>query len=106
MPAAHTPLMPTWHGYVLDASDAHILFEAVLSGLLTQSTRRPQNGERARLIRSGSVFVYEENRSGIKRWADGVAWSPSRRLNDFLIYRELDKPFPPGEKKACKENQA
>ncbi|KAJ6151044.1 hypothetical protein N7470_007638 [Penicillium chermesinum] len=47
----------------------------------------------------GSVFIYEENSSGIKRWTDGVTWSPSRILGNFLVYRELDKPFPPGEKK-------
>jgi hypothetical protein len=28
-----------------------------------------------------------------------VIWSPSRILDNFLVYRELDKPFPPGEKK-------
>ena len=57
------------------------------------------------LIRSGCVFIYEENASGIKRWTDGVTWSPSRILGNFLVYRELDKPFPPGEKKrAMKKN--
>lgn len=28
---------------------------------------------------------------GIKRWTDGLVWSPSRILGNFLIYRELDK---------------
>lgn len=27
---------------------------------------------------------------GIKRWTDGLVWSPSRILGNFLIYRELD----------------
>lgn len=45
------------------------------------------------------MFVYEENASGIKRWTDGVSWSPSRILKNFLVYRELEAPFPPGEKK-------
>lgn len=27
--------------------------------------------------------------SGIKRWTDGLIWSPSRILGNFLIYREL-----------------
>lgn len=61
--------------------------------------RRPHDRERSTLIKSGSVFIYEESASGIKRWTDGVPWSPSRILNNFLIYRELEKPFPPGEKK-------
>ncbi len=52
------------------------------------------------------MFIYEENASGIKRWTDGVPWSPSRILGNFLVYRELLKPFPPGEKKrATKRNK-
>jgi hypothetical protein len=51
------------------------------------------------LIKSGNVFIHEEHSSGIKRWTDGVPWSPSRILGNFLVYRELERPFPPGEKK-------
>ena len=55
---------------------------------------------------SGNVFVYEEATSGIKRWTDGIPWSPSRILTNFLIYRQLNSPFPPGEKKrATKRSQ-
>lgn len=70
------------------------------------------------MIRSGSVFVFDERESGIisfnidrglkrtelsiyigiKRWTDGLVWSPSRILGNFLIYRELDKRIP-GDKK-------
>ncbi|KAH6706235.1 Gti1/Pac2 family-domain-containing protein [Leptodontidium sp. MPI-SDFR-AT-0119] len=64
------------------------------------------NRERASLIKSGNVFVYEEDSSGIKRWTDGVPWSPSRILGDFLVYRELERPFPLGEKrKAMKRSK-
>lgn len=93
------PLVPTFHGFVESSMDALILFEACLSGKLHHVPRRPHDRERNALIKSGSVFIYEENASGIKRWTDGVAWSPSRILGNFLIYRELEKPFPPGEKK-------
>lgn len=93
------PLVPTFHGFVQNSMDGLILFEACLSGKLHHVPRRPHDRERASLIKSGSVFIYEENASGIKRWTDGVAWSPSRILGNFLIYRELEKPFPPGEKK-------
>ena len=93
------PLVPTFHGFVKDSIDGLTLFEACLSGKLHHVPRRPHDRERSSLIRSGSVFIYEENASGIKRWTDGVAWSPSRILGNFLIYRELEKPFPPGEKK-------
>ena len=93
------PLVPTFHGFVHNSMDGLILFEACLSGKLHHVPRRPHDRERSSLIKSGSVFIYEENASGIKRWTDGVAWSPSRILGNFLIYRELEKPFPPGEKK-------
>ncbi|KAL3495596.1 Gti1/Pac2 family-domain-containing protein [Aspergillus germanicus] len=94
-----TVLEPTFTGYVATTMDALILFEACLSGLLHHVPRRPHDRERSHLVRSGSVFIYEENSSGIKRWTDGVTWSPSRILGNFLVYRELEKPFPPGEKK-------
>lgn len=93
------PLVPTFHGFIQNSMDGLILFEACLSGKLHHVPRRPHDRERTNLIQSGSIFIYEENASGIKRWTDGVAWSPSRILGNFLIYRELDKPFPPGEKK-------
>ncbi|KAJ5109830.1 hypothetical protein N7532_002475 [Penicillium argentinense] len=92
-------LEPTFTGYVATTNDALILFEACLTGVLHHVPRRPHDRERSHLVRSGSVFIYEENSSGIKRWTDGVTWSPSRILGNFLVYRELEKPFPPGEKK-------
>ncbi|KAM5342867.1 hypothetical protein ACJ41O_013833 [Fusarium nematophilum] len=95
---AHPPY-PTFEGFIGSTMDALILFEACLSGALKHIPRRPYNRERGDLIRSGNVFIYEESSSGIKRWTDGISWSPSRALGDFLIYRELEKPFPPGEKK-------
>lgn len=46
--------------------------------------RRLRDDER-KLIRSGSVFVFDEHESGIKRWTDGLLWSPSRILWNFLV---------------------
>jgi hypothetical protein len=43
------------------------------------------------MITSGSVFVFDEDESGIKRWTDGFFWSPSRILGNFLLYRETEK---------------
>ena len=42
------------------------------------------------MITSGSVF--DEDKSGIKRWTDGLFRSPSHILANFLLYREADKP--------------
>ncbi|KAH8879398.1 hypothetical protein GQ53DRAFT_672161, partial [Thozetella sp. PMI_491] len=98
-PNPNAALRPTWRGHVNTTMDALVLFEACLNGDLFHCARRPHDREREDLIRSGNVFIYEEHSSGIKRWTDGYNWSPSRILNNFLIYRELEKAFPPGEKK-------
>lgn len=92
-------LQPTFVGFIQTTTDALLLFQATISGVLTPVSRRPHDRERADLIKSGHVFVFNEQDSGIKRWTDGIAWSPSRILGNFLVYRELEKPFPPGEKK-------
>lgn len=97
--ASSAPLAPTFYGHIASTQDGLLLFEACLSGALNHVPRRPHDRERAGLIRSGNVFIYEEHSSGIKRWTDGVPWSPSRILGNFLVYRELERPFPPGEKK-------
>lgn len=97
--SAGAPLQPTFHGFIASTMDALVLFEACLTGHMAHVPRRPHDRERTQLIRSGHVFIYEEHSSGIKRWTDGVPWSPSRILGNFLLYRELDKPFQPGEKK-------
>ncbi|KAK6444235.1 hypothetical protein FP744_10000483 [Trichoderma asperellum] len=97
--SSQAPLMPTFRGHISTTMDALILFECCLHGRLNHVPRRPHDRERQDLIASGNIFIYEEHASGIKRWTDGVSWSPSRILGNFLIYRELDKPFPPGEKK-------
>lgn len=94
-----TPLIATFEGHISNTLDALVAFEACLNGTLNHVGRRPHDRERQELIKSGHVFIYEEHASGIKRWTDGVSWSPSRILGNFLIYRELEKPFPAGEKK-------
>ena len=37
------------------------------------------------MITSGSVFVFDENESGMKRWMDGFLLSPSGVLGNFLV---------------------
>ncbi|KAI7901811.1 Gti1/Pac2 family-domain-containing protein [Cokeromyces recurvatus] len=87
----------TFHGYIETTQDVLLIFEGCRRGLIPRVCRRLQEKER-RMIRSGSVFVFDERESGIKRWTDGLVWSPSRILGNFLIYRELDKRVP-GDKK-------
>ncbi|KAI8384839.1 Gti1/Pac2 family-domain-containing protein [Radiomyces spectabilis] len=80
----------TFHGYIETTQDVLLIFEGCRRNLLPRIGRRLQERER-KMIRSGSVFVFDEKESGIKRWTDGRVWSPSRILGNFLIYRELDK---------------
>ncbi|CAO3629229.1 unnamed protein product [Mucor fragilis] len=80
----------TFHGYVETTQDSLLVFEACRRNILPKVSRRLQERER-KMVRSGSVFVFDEKDSGIKRWTDGLVWSPSRILGNFLIYRELDK---------------
>jgi hypothetical protein len=79
----------TFHGYIETTRDSLLLFEACKRGIIPRISRRLQDKERY-LIRSGSVFCFDEKESGIKRWTDGLVWSPSRISGNFLIYRELD----------------
>ena len=90
-----SPVQPTLTGYIASTKDANLAVQACLAGHLLLVPRRPNNLERTLSIKSGSVFIYEERMSGIKRWTDGLTWSPSRVLGDFLIYRELKDPLSP-----------
>ncbi|KAK0673821.1 putative gluconate transport inducer 1 [Cercophora samala] len=93
-PSANVPIEPSWIGYVPDTGTALCLVEAVLRGVLKITARRPQDKERPECIRSGNVFIYEENASGIRRWTDGRNWSPSRIVGNFLVYREIEASLP------------
>lgn len=92
-------MQPTWKGFIHTTRDGLIILEACLQGLLSHIPRRPHDRERHNTITSGNIFVYEENASGIRRWTDGITWSPSRIMGNFLVYRELLDGHPPGEKK-------
>lgn len=52
--------------------------------------RRLLEAERAELVKSGSVFAWDEDEAGMRRWTDGRCWSASRVSGCFLTYRELE----------------
>ncbi|KAI8364683.1 Gti1/Pac2 family-domain-containing protein [Radiomyces spectabilis] len=81
--------METFHGFIETTTDTLLIFEACRRGIFHKINRRLQERERG-TVQSGTVFVFDEKESGIKRWTDGLVWSPSRILGNFLIYRELD----------------
>lgn len=80
----------TFDGFVSNTKDALLIFEGCRQRLLPKTTRRLQESTKKGLICSGAVFVFDEKESGIKRWTDGLLWSPSRISGNFLVYRELD----------------
>lgn len=67
------------------------LLRAVSLGRLTQLHRRPQGEEYPLLTRSGSIFIYNENLSGIRDWNDGLHWEHIGRQTDFFVSREFGK---------------
>jgi hypothetical protein len=99
MVKAQHAVKPTWQGFLDTTKDAMTVVEAALQGRLHQISRRPHGKEGAEMLTSGTVLVYEENASGIKRWTDAVHWSPSRVMNNYLIYRQLMRALKPEEKR-------
>lgn len=77
---------PSWIGQVESLDDALRIVKAARIGLIPRAVRRLSREERSRIF-PGSVFVYEEEESGIKRWTDDISWSPSRIRYPFLLYR-------------------
>jgi len=82
--------MQTFYGFVQTTNDALLLFEACRIGKLKRIQRRLSESERLSQVVSGSVFIWDEEESGIKRWTDGKTWSPSRIHGSFLIYKEME----------------
>ncbi|KAJ2506330.1 Gluconate transport-inducing protein, partial [Coemansia sp. RSA 2052] len=89
MSAATIDTKATYCGYIETTDDALLVFEACRLNMLQRRASRLCDSER-RQISSGSVFVWDEGESGIKRWTDGKRWSPSRVNGCFLIYTELE----------------
>jgi hypothetical protein len=82
--------METYFGYVRTCADAILIFQACEDGILPRLQRRLSGKERLS-IRSGSVFVWDEDEGGMRRWTDDRSWSSSRVNGRFLAYREMEK---------------
>ncbi|RPD56291.1 hypothetical protein L226DRAFT_469157 [Lentinus tigrinus ALCF2SS1-7] len=94
-----TPTTPTkpeiLRGWVKTTRDAMLVFEATRVGIVPRVTRRFHELEKRSIIRSGAIFVFTEEESGIKRWTDPYLWSASRMQGNFLMYRERDDEHGP-----------
>lgn len=77
--------VPHFIGYVETTTDALRLIMAARQGIIPRITRRLNDSERRAMIRSGAVFVFCVEESGIKRWTEGLSWSPSRIVGNFLV---------------------
>ncbi|ESK95945.1 hypothetical protein Moror_974 [Moniliophthora roreri MCA 2997] len=86
-----SPDVPPFHGYVETTVNALRLIHAARQGVIPRITRRLNDTERRSMIKSGAVFIFSVEESGIKRWTDGLLWSPSRIVGNFLVYREINE---------------
>ncbi|KAF9648742.1 hypothetical protein BDM02DRAFT_3095860 [Thelephora ganbajun] len=87
-PSTSSPDIP-FHGFVETTADALRLIQAARQGVIPRITRRLNEEERVTIVRSGAVFVFSVEESGIRRWTEGLSWSASRIAGNFLLYREL-----------------
>ncbi|KAJ6577565.1 Gti1/Pac2 family-domain-containing protein [Mycena capillaripes] len=83
--------IPPFYGAVETTMNALRLIHAARQGVIPRITRRLNDAERRSMIKSGAVFVFSVEESGIKRWTDGLLWSPSRIVGNFLVYREINE---------------
>ncbi|KAF7978612.1 hypothetical protein HWV62_45352 [Athelia sp. TMB] len=89
-------------GLVHDTLDAFRLVLAAEAGLVPRIIERVTQVDRMHMIASGSVIVFSAQESGMRRWRDGLLWTPSRISGNFLVYKELDRlPEAGGSSSAC-----
>ena len=73
---------PTFHGYAYTDGDIALILQGCRQEILTIATNRPNT------IESGHIYV--SRTSDIKRWADGLKWTCTRRNGDITVYKQLD----------------
>jgi Gti1/Pac2 family transcription factor len=77
----------TFYGRIESEAECIILIDLARSGVIPRVQRRLTVDE-CRMIRSGSIFVYWEDESNIRRWTDDMSWTPSRVQGIFLVYMQ------------------
>lgn len=66
---------PSFCGYVETTIDALRLIRAAQQGVIPRIARRLNDNERRTIVKSGAVFVFNVEESGIKRWGHGMYYS-------------------------------
>lgn len=90
MPPLQSTDVPSFEGYVESTGDALRLIQAARNGLIPRIVRRLNEMERREHIKSGAIFVFNVEESSIKRWTEGLQWSPSRIAGNFLVRSTID----------------
>ncbi|KAJ2779645.1 Global transcription regulator sge1, partial [Coemansia javaensis] len=89
---------------ISNTRDALMVFEACRQGVLPRVVRRLNDSEKQQIC-AGTVVVFDEKEAKMKRWTDGRLWTPSRIMNNFLVYRELDRKIPPNQEGMAEINR-
>ncbi|EIJ88731.1 Gti1/Pac2 family transcription factor [Nematocida parisii] len=78
----------TIFGAIMNEEECIKIIDMSRVGALPMIKCRLSDAERDS-IRPGSIYVYEEEESGISRWTDGKIWSTSKINGRCLLYYEL-----------------
>lgn len=84
-------MTPTYIGRLESNEDVLLLLQGCFSGTLKHSIPGTQGATSA--CRSGYIFIWEEQISGVKYWNDGLSWTPVNRDGDFWIRRETTTDY-------------
>ena len=85
-----SPNIEPFYGFVDTTGDALRLIQAARQGIIPRITRRLNDIERRAMVKSGAVFIFSNEESGIKRWTEGLSWSASRIVGNFLVRIDQD----------------
>ena len=77
--------MQSFYGYLSNPTEALQVIQLALDGFIPRTLTRTTNPA------NGSIFVYIQEESGIKRFTDGLIWTPSRIESCFLVYHQVKK---------------
>ncbi|KAF7307380.1 hypothetical protein MIND_00532100 [Mycena indigotica] len=77
-------------GSVVTSLDACAIIQQAVERRVPRILQRPTKRQLKSWLKSGAIFVFSPGESGIKRWTDGLAWSGSRAVGNFLVYHELE----------------
>lgn len=79
------PYLKPFFGVVDNTIHAFQLVLAAQRGIVPRIAQRLKQAELREMITSGAVFIFSVEESGMKRWRDGLFWTPSRIDGNFLV---------------------